>query len=190
MHPTEKQTSGSKGTVMSRIAKLTRSDFQGTHVRVTSVRIFSEVAETLKASMGSATVPQIVELAAEVSDEIEFERLIRDRFVGSSGLMLFAELDHGAWISIYGIQRRTVRLVLGNPVIAITMIREDVSAGLFVPVELLLTEADDASGCMIDYVLPSSLIASNADNPQLRAAALVLDQKLAALVAAATGLET
>ena len=34
----------------------------------------------------------------------------------------------------------------GNPLIAITMIRHDITAGLFAPVEILVTEKDERSG--------------------------------------------
>ncbi len=83
----------------------------------------------------------------------------------------------------YGIKRRLLRWIFGNPLIAITMLRHDYTAGLFVPIELLLAEGDDGVGCSIVYVLPSSLIAVDAANPQLLSAAQALDAKLGALVA-------
>jgi len=68
---------------------------------------------------------------------------------------------------------------LANPLIAITMLRHDVSAGLFAPVEMLL--ADEGSGrSSLTYVKPSSLMAVE-PNPELRSAAQELDAKLAAL---------
>ncbi|WP_410803233.1 DUF302 domain-containing protein [Paraburkholderia sp. SIMBA_053] len=36
-------------------------------------------------------------------------------------------------------RRPAVRIILGNPLIAITVMRLDVTAGLFAPVELLLS---------------------------------------------------
>jgi hypothetical protein len=63
------------------------------------------------------------------------------------------------------------------------MIREDISAGLFVPVELLLVDAPDG-GTTLTYVQPSSLIAIDHDNSALRTAAKALDAKVAALTAA------
>lgn len=57
---------------------------------------------------------------------------------GPSGFMLFALVEHGAWITKAGIDRKAIRAILGNPLIAITMLRHDVSAGLFAPVELLI----------------------------------------------------
>ena len=97
--------------------------------------------------------------------------------------MLFAEINHGGWIARFGIQRRALRLIFGNPLMAITMIREDISAGLFVPVELLLVDAPDRS-TTLKYVQPSSLIAINHDNSALRTAAEALDAKVSALMTA------
>ena len=77
-----------------------------------------------------------------------------------------------------------VRWIFGNPLIAITMLRHDYTAGLFVPVDLLLAEGDGGVGCNITYVLPSSLIAVEQNAPLL-AAAQALDAKVEALVSAA-----
>ena len=57
----------------------------------------------------------------------------------------------------------------------------DIASGLFVPVELLLLE-EDHDRSSLTYVRPSSLMVVD-DNPPLRAAALALDDKLAALAA-------
>ena len=75
-------------------------------------------------------------------------------------------------------------MVIGNPLIAITMMRHDVTAGLFVPVELLIAEEEDDRSALT-YVVPSSLMVVEENEP-LRAAALQLDAKLAALAAKVT----
>jgi hypothetical protein len=69
--------------------------------------------------------------------------------------------------------------------LAVTMIRHDPSAGLFVPIELLFNETPDG-GCAVTYVVPSSLIAID-DNASLLAAAKRLDDKLEALMVSALG---
>ena len=38
-----------------------------------------------------------------------------------------------------------MRWIFGNPLIAITMIRHDLTAGLFAPVEILVTEAEEST---------------------------------------------
>lgn len=98
--------------------------------------------------------------------------------------MLFATFDHGVWISKAGIERKALRVILGNPLIAITMIRHDATAGLFAPVELLILDED--GGSSLTYVKPSSLMVVD-DNPPLQSAAEALDAKLAALAAKVTG---
>jgi uncharacterized protein (DUF302 family) len=69
-------------------------------------------------------------------------------------------------------------LIIGNPTIAITMLRHDLTAGLFVPVELILVEEDDGR-CSLTYVRPSSFIVVET-NDALLAAARQLDAKLQA----------
>ena len=84
--------------------------------------------------------------------------------------MLFHVIDHGGWLSKFGIRRRMVRWIFGNPLIAITMIRHDLTAGLSAPVEILVTEAEDGLGTTITYVRPSSLMVMG-NNPSLMQAA-------------------
>jgi hypothetical protein len=56
------------------------------------------------------------------------------------------------------------------------LIKHDVTAGLFVPVELLLVGNKSGEGSSIIYVLPSSLMATG--NAELTKAAKALDAKL------------
>jgi uncharacterized protein (DUF302 family) len=75
-------------------------------------------------------------------------------------------------------------LIIGNPTIAITMLRHDLTAGLFVPVELILVEEHDGR-CSLTYVRPSSLMVVET-NDALLAAARQLDAKLQALATKVT----
>ena len=53
---------------------------------------------------------------------------------------------------------KTKRILLGNPLIAVTMLKHDLTAGLAVPVELLLLEKKEG-GVDLIYQLPSALLA-------------------------------
>ena len=157
-------------------------EFTGIRVEVETSLSFEEVTQRLQATTGQATLQDMIRIAGDVKNGDEYDRVIKDQYAGPSGLIRFAEVNHGAWISVYGVRRRTVRWLLGNPTLAITMIRHDVDAGLFVPVELLVTEQPEGRGTSVLYVRPSSLIALDTASVELRAAVRELDEKLSALV--------
>ena len=163
-------------------AVVERKPFSGTRIVVHGDRAFDAVLDALRQLMGRATLAEINDLAKETVSETDFSSRVEDRYVGASGFMLFAEIDHGGWLPRFGINQRVVRLILGNPLYAITMIRHDITAGLFAPVELLVAEKSDRRGTIVTYVRPSSLMVIE-DNVPLLEAARALDAKMAALVA-------
>jgi uncharacterized protein (DUF302 family) len=160
-------------------------EFTGVRVQVETPVSLDEVIERLRQRMGQANFSEIVGLAQKVNTEEEYVREVSKRFVGESGFMLFSEIDHGTWIERFGIKRRVLRWILGNPLIAITMIRHDIAVALFVPVEILLAEQPGRQGAIVTYVRPSSLIAIG-DNAELLAAAQALDAKLDSLITRVT----
>ena len=163
----------------------TQKQFLGVRVQVNTTRSLDEVTASLRALMGRADGTRFAAVAQETNSEAEYVREVEARLVGESGFMLFSEFDHGAWINKFGIHRRVSRWILGNPLIAITMLRHDIGAGLFVPVEILLTDRLEEPGSTVSYVRPSSAIAVE-ENPPLLAAAQALDAKLDMLITRAT----
>ncbi|BBZ73879.1 DUF302 domain-containing protein [Mycobacterium paraseoulense] len=161
---------------------MTETVFNGVRVRYQSAKSHDEVLAALLADIGERPVP-INDIAAATDDWAAYRQRV-ETHVGPSGFMLFGAFDHGAWITKAGIDRKVVRVILGNPLIAITMLRHDVTAGLFAPVELLI--ADEGAGSSLTYVKPSSLMVV-APNPELLEAATDLDAKLAALAEKVTG---
>jgi uncharacterized protein (DUF302 family) len=154
--------------------------FNGQRI-VVSTRIgFDALRGRLRAHMGSLPLAELSALAGRAPDRGAYEAEVRRR-AGPSGFLLFAEIDHGAWLGKFDIRRRTVRWIFGNPLIAQTMIRHDITAGLFAPVEMLITEDEDGSGTTITYVRPSTLMAIS-ENPPLEAAAKALDGQIQALI--------
>src|SRR6476660_9583504 len=115
--------------------------FEGVRLEVTTSAGFDVVLDRLRNSMGKTSIPEIVEIAQKPISEPEYRRIIQERFVGKSGFMVFYEIDHGGWLSKFGINRRVVGWILGNPLFAITMIHHDITAGWFPPVEIPPTEA-------------------------------------------------
>ena len=111
--------------------------------------------------------------------------------VGPQGFVQFASFNHGAWIRLFGVGDglQLERFILGNPLVAITMIERDLDAGLFVPVELLLRELPEGKGTEVVYILPSSLITAVDKDEKLIEAAKKLDGKLKVLVKDITAID-
>lgn len=156
--------------------------FDGVRVRYDSAKSYDELRAALLADIGEQPVP-INDIATSSGDWSSYRERV-EHYVGPSGFMLFGLFDHGAWITEAGIDRKVLRVILGNPLIAVTMLRHDVTAGLFAPVEVLI--ADEGSGSSLTYVRPSSLMVVE-PNPELLSAAERLDAKLAALAEKVTG---
>lgn len=160
--------------------------FEAKRVRVESTRSFEEVLLNLRKVVGTMTIPQRnTQEAGSAPTREQFEHFIQSQ-VGESDFTLFFALDYGQWLPLYGIQRKVVRWILGNPLIAITMIQYDITASLFAPVELLLVENESGTGSTVIYDLPSSLMVIE-PNSALAASARALDRKLEALVSRVTG---
>jgi uncharacterized protein (DUF302 family) len=156
--------------------------FQGVRVRYDSTNSYDELVAALLADIGERPVP-IDDIAKALDSWESYEQEVQS-YVGPSGFMLFGRFNHGAWIAKAGIDRKVLRVILGNPLIAITMLRHDMTAGLFAPVEVLLLDEEDGRSSLT-YVKPSSLMVVH-PNPELLSAAEELDAKLAALAAKVT----
>ena len=154
--------------------------FDGVRIRIDSDKTYEEAVAALFSEIGEAP-ESITDLPTAFFQDWESFAAEITRHLGSSGFMLFHLIDHGEWLATAGINRKALRAILGNPLIAITMLRHDLTAGLFAPVELLLLEEDD-NRSSLTYIKPSSLMVVE-DNPPLQAAAQALDEKLAALAA-------
>jgi uncharacterized protein (DUF302 family) len=154
--------------------------FTGVRLRFDSSKNFDQLVDALLSDVGEKPV-MIDDIAINFESWDAYQEKV-ESYVGPSGFMLFGLLNHGGWIKKVGIERKALRVIIGNPLIAITMLRHDLTAGLFAPVELLLVEEDNSRSSLI-YVQPSSLMVVET-NPPLLAAARELDAKLAALASA------
>ncbi|KAL2426235.1 hypothetical protein ABEF95_000783 [Exophiala dermatitidis] len=137
--------------------------------------------------------------AARPRDKESFVAMVESH-LGPHGFADFAEFNHGSWLRLFrpptstittsdAEQRdlRCIRFILGNPLIAITLLRHDLDAGLSVPVELYLVEEADpgsiTTGTKCVWYRPSGLVAGyEGATEELVEAAKKLDAKLEALV--------
>jgi len=92
--------------------------------------------------------------------------------------------DHGALLTVVGLQRRAIQYEIGNPLTASKMTRHHISAGLYAPIRVLLRE--DADGVVaFEYDRPASVFGQLGDD-QLDVIARQLDQNLQAALEAAS----
>jgi uncharacterized protein (DUF302 family) len=153
-----------------------------------SSRSFDEVVAAFKAAIGQIEGDKFAKAVQASATPDDFEKQMHAA-EGLSGFMLFQELDHGAWMARIGLKARAKLYILGNPLIARTMIQHDVGVGLNVPVRVLIYENPGSGACHLAYDLPSSLMA-RLKNERVTAAAKHLDDKLSALATTATGAST
>lgn len=94
------------------------------------------------------------------------------------------EINHNAWLPLYGVGSglQLKRIILGNPLIAITMLEHDLKAGLAVPVELLVRELENGKGTEVSWQVPSTLVCGGNRDAKLVEAARALDEKLEELI--------
>src|SRR2546426_4972087 len=90
------------------------TEFTGIRVEVETSLSFDEVTQRLQRSTGQATLEDMIRVAGEVKNGDEYDRIINDQYATPSGFIRFAQVNHGAWLSVYGIRRRTVRWILGS----------------------------------------------------------------------------
>lgn len=157
------------------------------HNEHSTTRSFDEVIRTFEAAAGSVEEGGWTKVARSMRSMDEFESAVRSH-EGSSGFMRFLTIDHGGWMRQYGSPARSRMYTIGNPLIAQTMLRHSVAAGLNVPIRLLIYEDLESGTTRLAYDLPSSLM-SAVENNEVAAAAKKLDAKLIALAVQATGSE-
>jgi uncharacterized protein (DUF302 family) len=99
---------------------------------------------------------------------------------GEEGLMLFDVQDHGQLLNVYRTPKKAKQYVLGNPLIAITMTRHDIRAGLYAPLRMFVYESGGRRA-QVEYDQPSSLF-GQFGNPDVTSVAQSLDAKLRNLI--------
>jgi uncharacterized protein (DUF302 family) len=170
------------------MASKTVDTFTGKRVTLTTSTSYDEVLARLdkEINAGPLTPAQLLDTRGGLTKEKWISNYSSQ--VGPAGFMQFGEFNHGSWIRLYNVGGglKLKRVILGNPLIAITMIQHDVNAGMYVPVELLLRELEGGEGTQVVYFLPSSLIAGVNGDEKLGAAARELDRKFELLCAQIT----
>ena len=105
---------------------------------------FDVVVASVKSSVGQPDMVEFFKATTAAVSFAELERIVESS-IGQTGLMLFAEYDLG------GVLRRetgletpkSVRLLMGNPLIMKEMVKHVPDAGSYAPVTVLVDERPD-----------------------------------------------
>jgi uncharacterized protein (DUF302 family) len=155
------------------------------HLTYSTARSFDAVVAAFEKAVGTLEDVGWASIPAAASDSADFEKRVNAK-IGPSGFTRFLTLEHGRWLAFFGQPKKARHYVIGNPLIAVTMLRHDLRAGLNVPVRVYIYR-DEASGTTrLEYDQPSTLM-SGLDNKDVTAAAEKLDARLAAMAEQVTG---
>jgi uncharacterized protein (DUF302 family) len=145
---------------------------------------FDVVVASLKSAVGQADMVEFFKATTAAVSFAELERIVESS-IGQTGLMLFAEYDLG------GILRRetgletpkSMRFLLGNPLIMKEMVKHVPDAGSYAPVTVLVDERPD--GVRVSYDKMESFIRPYGSSDAL-AVARELDAKIINLLDSCT----
>jgi len=152
---------------------------------VTSSLSFDQVMAGLDAATGHPDMPAFLRAVGAAGTDAELEGVVRAA-AGPSGLIEFARFDLGAVLrkGPDGRPGRSLRLLIGNPVIMKQMARHVPDAGSYAPVTVLVDERAD--GVHLSYDAMAGFLAPFA-NPEASQVAESLDSRMESLLTAAAG---
>src|ERR1035441_8883346 len=115
-------------------------------------RAFEEDVTSFEMAVGQITSAVLQQIVTASTDERDFETRIR-AFEGPSGFMRFLDIDHGAWLARIGRTVRCKLYILGNPLIARTMLEHELAVGWHVPLRAMIFEDPQTGKARLAYDL-------------------------------------
>jgi uncharacterized protein (DUF302 family) len=153
---------------------------------VTSAKPFESVVAALNAAVGHPDIGEFARKIAAAKTYDEMERVVQP-VLGKYGLMEFTRFDIGMVLAkAHGLGApKSLRVLIGNPLIMQAMTQCVPDAASYAPVTLLIDERAD--GVHLSYDAMASLLAPYGNAEALRVAR-ELDDKVGQLLAEAAGL--
>lgn len=99
---------------------------------------------------------------------------------GILGLMILGSIPHGSIISLSGERHKAVQLLIGNPLIALSMMKIHPEAGVYAPLRVFIHEIDHDK-TLITYDKPS-LLFGQWDEQIFQDTGKLLDEKMETLI--------
>jgi uncharacterized protein (DUF302 family) len=152
---------------------------------VTSSRSFAEVLARLESKIGHPDMSKFRTDISAATNDADLQRVVHSA-VGPADLMEFSRLNFGEVLEkeLGPKAPRSMRLLVGNPLIMKQMVKSVPDAGSYAPVTILIDERAD--GVHLSYDTMASYLATY-ENPDALQVARDLDSKVKALLAEAAG---
>ena len=152
---------------------------------ITSSRGFGDVVAAFEAVIGRPDLKSLGKSIAAAASFAELEKIV-GQATGPSDLMEFMRLDLGAVLRVRTGTRspRSLRFILGNPVVMSSMLEQVPDSGSYAPVTVLIDERAD--GVHLSYDTMAGFLAGYGSPAALKIAE-DLDSKVEALLVAAAG---
>jgi uncharacterized protein (DUF302 family) len=150
---------------------------------ITSQKPFDAVVAAVEAKIGRPNMTEFVARMAAAASYEEMQKVVHDS-VSEIGLMEFMRLDHGAVLSKAGVDGnpKSVRLIMGNPLIMQSMARLVPDAGSYAPVTVLIDQRPDGVHLSYDEMAGFLALYGNAEASRI---ARDLDEKVKRLLESA-----
>jgi hypothetical protein len=142
---------------------------------------YEDAAKAFEGSVGHMDEAVAHALMARRAPWADVEAAI-GKMAGPSGLMIVGLANQGAITSLEGVPIRCRLYLVGNPVIAQSILRVDVRACLYVPFRVSLFQDPGDAGATFSFDRPSSFLTA-LDNPALLPIGQALDTKIDAVMA-------
>jgi len=163
---------------------MTTKELKFQRFSITSSKGFDDVVAMIEAAVGHPDMRLFAKNLRAANTSAEMEEVVREA-TGPSELMEFTRMDLGEVLRKRGTEAwRSLRLIVGNPIIMSSMVEHVPDAGSYAPVTILIDERAD--GVHLSYDRMASFLATYR-NPKALKIAQDLDSKVEALLAAAAG---
>ena len=155
------------------------------HRVVTSNKTYEQVIIDLERQLGQQADWTVLQQV--IQTKRTFEQIIQliEQQLGTSGFTIFSKIEPGTLLTLSGKPTRATQYALGNPLLAIQMIEHAPEIALYAPLRVAVYE-NRAGNAVIAYESFASQLAQY-PYPEIVPVAHLVEQKLEALVAAATG---
>jgi uncharacterized protein (DUF302 family) len=137
--------------------RVTTQLFTVEHIRIRSARSFGDVRATLESRVQTLNLDRVV--PSMEKGDMAGARAELERQASPVGLTIVYTIEQGVGLSVeQGSPRPAVAYGIGNLLVASSMMKHDLAAGLYAPIRVVLYGADDGTA-VIEYDRPSSTFA-------------------------------